>query len=102
MRRAFGARALDEFKPRHRWSRPGHADLGIYEIDLASTEWLENLHTINKHVGLTNDQLAQRLRDDLKKPPRPGSDWEHGQPKIARASAFEDIDSAPRIERRIK
>ncbi|MFE2017421.1 RNase A-like domain-containing protein [Streptomyces sp. NPDC059499] len=95
--RAFGARALDEFKPRHRWSRPGHADLGIYEIDLASTEWLENSHTINKHVGLTNDQLAQRLRDDLKKPPRPGSDWEYGQPKIARASAFEDIDSAQRM-----
>ncbi|MFD4028483.1 hypothetical protein ACFWRV_33965 [Streptomyces sp. NPDC058576] len=58
--RAFGARALDEFKPRHRWSRPGNADLGIYEMDLASTEW-------------------------------------HGQPKVARASAFKDIDSAQRM-----
>lgn len=95
--RAFGARALDEFKPRHRWSRPGNADLGIYEIDLASTEWLENSHTVNKHVGLTDDQLAQRLRDDLKKGPRPGTEWEHGQPMVARASAFKDIDSAQRM-----
>ncbi|MFB4421796.1 RNase A-like domain-containing protein [Streptomyces sp. QL37] len=95
--RAFGARALDEFKPRHRWTRPGHTDLNIYQIDLASTEWLENSHTVNKHVGLTDEQLAQRLRDDLKKPPRPGTEWEYGQPKVARASAFKDIDSAQRM-----
>ncbi|MDK0521277.1 RNase A-like domain-containing protein [Streptomyces sp. ML-6] len=95
--RAFGARALDEFKPRHRWSRPGNADIGVYEIDLASTEWLENSHTVNKHVGLTDEQLAQRLRDDLKKGPRPGTEWEYGQPMVARASAFKDIDSAQRM-----
>ncbi|MFF2061911.1 RNase A-like domain-containing protein [Streptomyces sp. NPDC058200] len=95
--RAFGARALDDFKPHHRWTQPGHTDLGIYQIDLASTEWLENSHTMNKHVGLTDEQLAQRLRDDLKKGPRPGSEWPYGQPMPANASTFKDIDSAQRM-----
>lgn len=94
--RAFGARALDEFKPRHRWTREGHTDLGIYQVDLASTEWMENSHTATRHVGLTDEQLAQRLRDDLKKGPRPGSSWPHGQPFPANASTFSDLDSAQR------
>ncbi|MGN9794443.1 RNase A-like domain-containing protein [Streptomyces sp. OZ13] len=100
--RAFGARALDEFKPRHRWTRDGHTDLGIYQVDLASTEWLENSHTATRHVGLTDEQLAQRLRDDLKKGPRPIVEgqpppaWPHGQPFPANASSFKDLDSAQR------
>jgi hypothetical protein len=94
---AFGARALTDFKPGHVWSTPGDADKGIYRVDLASTEWLENSHTVSKHVGLTDDQLAQRLRDDLKKPPRPGTAWPYGQPKIAEASSFKDLDSAQQI-----
>ncbi|MEU0375321.1 RNase A-like domain-containing protein [Streptomyces sp. NPDC006283] len=94
---AFGARALDEFRPRHRWTQPGHTDLGIYQIDLASTEWLENSHTAARHVGLTDEQLAQRLRDDLKKGPRPGSNWPYGQPFPAFASTFSDMDTAQRV-----
>ncbi|MFE3826236.1 RNase A-like domain-containing protein [Streptomyces sp. NPDC059092] len=94
---AFGARSMDEFKPRHRWTNEGDAAQGIYQIDLASSEWLNNSHTVNKHVGLTDDQLAQRLRDDLKKPPRPGTEWPHGQPMPARASTFTDLDSAQRL-----
>ncbi|WNO72853.1 MULTISPECIES: RNase A-like domain-containing protein [unclassified Streptomyces] len=101
--RSFGARALDEFKPRHRWTKDGHTDLGIYQIDLASTEWLENSHTATRHVGLTDEQLAQRLRDDLKKGPRPVIEgqpppaWPHGQPFPANASTFKDLDTAQRV-----
>ncbi|WP_052457032.1 RNase A-like domain-containing protein [Streptomyces sp. AcH 505] len=93
----FGARSLDEFKPRHRWTKDGDTANGNYQLDLASTEWLNNSHTLNKHVGLTDDQLAQRLRDDLKKPPRPGTAWPYGQPKIGNASTFPDIDTAQRL-----
>ncbi|CAL9479046.1 RNase A-like domain-containing protein [Streptomyces sp. enrichment culture] len=94
---AFGARALNEFKAEHKWSTPGDADRGIYKVDLASTEWLENSHTVSKHVGLDDNQLAQRLRDDLKKPPRPGTEWPHGQPRVAEASSFKDLETAQRL-----
>ncbi|MFE2508148.1 RNase A-like domain-containing protein [Streptomyces naganishii] len=94
---AFGARSLTDFKPGHVWTRPGDTDDGVYTVDLASTEWLENSHTASKHVGLTDDQLAQRLRDDLKKPPRPGTAWPYGQPKIAEASSFQDMESAQKL-----
>ncbi|MFD8931650.1 RNase A-like domain-containing protein [Streptomyces mirabilis] len=94
---AFGARSLNEFKPEHKWSTPGDADRGVYKLDLASTEWLENSHTVSKHVGLTDDQLAQRLRDDLKKPPREGSAWPNGQPKVAEASTFKNLESAQKM-----
>lgn len=94
---AFGARSLNEFKPEHKWSTPGDADRGVYAVDLASTEWLENSHTALKHVSLTDDQLAQRLRDDLKREPRPESSWPHGQPQIARASTFTDLQSAQKL-----
>lgn len=94
---AFGARSLNEFKAEHKWSTPGDADRGVYKIDLASTEWLENSHTVSKHVALTDEQLAQRLRDDLKKPPRPGTTWPHGQPMVAEASTFMDLGSAQKM-----
>ncbi|RSS56754.1 RNase A-like domain-containing protein [Streptomyces sp. WAC01280] len=60
---AFGARAQREFRlefapypidpPYNRW-----------KIDLAAMEGVLDAHTIDKHVGLTTDQLAARLRDD--------------------------------------
>ncbi|MFE0043143.1 RNase A-like domain-containing protein [Streptomyces albireticuli] len=93
----FGARSLTEFKNTHTWTEPGDTDRGVYRVDLADTEWMENSHTLSKHVGLDDDQLAQRLRDDLKKPPRPGTEWPHGQPKIGNASTFHDIESAQRL-----
>ncbi|WP_157857466.1 RNase A-like domain-containing protein [Streptomyces yerevanensis] len=94
---AFGARSLTEFKDGHSWSTPGDAERGVYKVDLASTEWLENSHTLSKHVGLDDNQLAQRLRDDLKKPPRPGTEWPHGQPKVGNASSFADLESAQKM-----
>ncbi|WP_019354900.1 RNase A-like domain-containing protein [Streptomyces sp. AA1529] len=94
---AFGARSLDEFRNRHRWTKKNDTDKGKYTVDLAGSEWLNNSHTANKHVGLTDDQLAQRLRDDLKKPPRPGTEWPHGQPQIGNASTFKDMESAQKM-----
>nr|WP_148023994.1 RNase A-like domain-containing protein [Streptomyces lavendulae] len=94
---AFGARSLNDFKNEHKWSTPGDADHGVYKVDLASTEWMENSHTVTKHVGLTDEQLAQRLRDELKKPPRPGTDWPYGQPQVGEASTFSDLDSAQKM-----
>ncbi|MEU5435243.1 RNase A-like domain-containing protein [Streptomyces sp. NPDC020719] len=94
---AYGARSMDEFKQSHRWTKPGNTDLGIYDVDLASTEWLENSHTVNKHVGLTDEQLAQRLRDELKGPVKPESSWPYGQPRLANASTFKDLGAAQRV-----
>ncbi|MEU8546675.1 RNase A-like domain-containing protein [Streptomyces roseoverticillatus] len=93
----FGARSLTEFKNTHTWTQPGDTDRGVYRIDLADTEWMENSHTLSKHVGLDDDQLAQRLRDDLKKPPREGTDWPYGQPRISDASTFRDFNSAQQL-----
>lgn len=50
-----------------------------------------------RHVGLTDDQLTQRLRDELKKPPKPGTSWPHGQPQVAQASTFKNLESAQRM-----
>ncbi|QLJ06663.1 hypothetical protein HZZ00_36825 [Streptomyces sp. NEAU-sy36] len=94
---AFGARSLNDFKNEHKWSTPGDADHGVYKVDLASTEWMQNSHTVTKHVGLTDEQLAQRLRDELKKPPRPGTDWPYGQPMVGEASTFTDLESAQKM-----
>lgn len=88
----FGARALTDFSKDHPWSGKGGS--GKYDIDLASSEGLDGSHTLDKHVGKTDQQLAQRLRDDLKKPPRPGSSWPYGQPKIGFASTFKNTQSA--------
>lgn len=90
---AFGMRALNEFKKEHRWTDPEDTPKGVYRIDLASSEWLENGHTLDKHVGKSPEQLAQRLRDQGD-PPSPT--WQHGKPKVGAASSFEDLESAQR------
>ncbi|MFG3041269.1 RNase A-like domain-containing protein [Streptomyces sp. NPDC048330] len=91
---AFGARSLFEFDrsivPLNEQSRDPNARFGI---DLASMEWERNdfqppppealragkeAHTIDKHIGLTPEQLMHRLRD------QGGAD----------ASTFRDLRSA--------
>ncbi|MEU7701093.1 RNase A-like domain-containing protein [Streptomyces sp. NPDC039028] len=91
---AFGARSLFEFDrsivPLNEQSRDPSARFGI---DLASVEWERNdfqppppeglrvgkeAHTIDKHIGLTPEQLMHRLRD------QGGAD----------ASTFRDLRSA--------
>ncbi|GAX55640.1 RNase A-like domain-containing protein [Streptomyces olivochromogenes] len=90
---AFGVRALDEFKKEHPWTNPEDTKNGVYKIDLASSEWLNDGHTLDKHVGKTSEQLAQRLRDQGD----PATDaWPHGKPMVSAASSFDTLESAQR------
>lgn len=60
----FGARSLNQFKHQHKWTVQGDpASRHQYPLDLANQEYMGGAHTIDKHVGKTDDQLAQRLRD---------------------------------------
>ncbi|MEC4020546.1 RNase A-like domain-containing protein [Streptomyces sp. H27-D2] len=90
----FGSRSLNEFKHEQKWANPEDTKNGIYRIDLASNEELNGGHTIDKHVGKTDAQLAQRLRDQGG-PPTAG--WPLGRPSIGASSSFVDISSAQRL-----
>ncbi|TQK52439.1 hypothetical protein FBY35_2874 [Streptomyces sp. SLBN-118] len=80
---AFGARALNDFKRKHHFTVPGQdPDHIYYPMDLANQEGLYDSHPIDKHVGLTDDQLRMRLRD---------------QPGAPAASTFKDLASAQRF-----
>ncbi|MFJ6937086.1 RNase A-like domain-containing protein [Streptomyces sp. NPDC101132] len=91
----YGARALDEFKNPQRWisQDPGS---GAYTLDLASNEWFNNGHTLDKHVGKTDEQLLQRLRDQQ----RPNADpnlWPEGKPIPSASSSFKNYAEAQRL-----
>ncbi|MCX2971829.1 MULTISPECIES: RNase A-like domain-containing protein [Streptomyces] len=78
----YGARSVREFKPEHHYSVQGESrENHFYSIDLASQEELHGSHVIDKHVGKSDEQLAQRLRD---------------QPGIKAASTFPDLSTAQR------
>ncbi|MFF2061955.1 RNase A-like domain-containing protein [Streptomyces sp. NPDC058200] len=80
---AFGARSLNDFKPEHRFTVAGEdPDHIYYPMDLANQEGLFGSHPIDKHVGLTDDQLRMRLRDQSSAPA---------------ASSFTDLASAQRF-----
>ncbi|MGW4564296.1 RNase A-like domain-containing protein [Streptomyces sp. NPDC004561] len=91
---AFGARALNSFKNEHKWTDPNDTKNGVYKIDLASMEWLDGGHTLDKHVGKTDEQLAQRLRDQGNPPTQT---WPHGKPSIGAASTFENAEKAQEL-----
>ncbi|MFI9720415.1 RNase A-like domain-containing protein [Streptomyces sp. NPDC052396] len=91
---AFGARALVQFKHERKFTNPGDTAKGIYKIDLASEEDLDGSHSIDRHVGKSDEQLAQRLRDQGDPPTQA---WPYGKPKIGAASSFDDMDSAQRL-----
>ncbi|MDF3298193.1 RNase A-like domain-containing protein [Streptomyces tropicalis] len=77
---AFGARALTDFKGNPLYTVPGDSESNhAYPIDLANQEGVHGSHIIDKHVGKTDGQLAQRLRD---------------QPTIDASSSFTDLTSA--------
>ncbi|MET9572993.1 RNase A-like domain-containing protein [Streptomyces virginiae] len=82
----FGARSLNEFKQEHRWQRggEGHSPY-MYSFDLATNEDLGGGHTLEKHVGKTDEQLLQRHRDEAK-----GS----GKLQLMSTSSFPDVESA--------
>ncbi|MFC8919970.1 RNase A-like domain-containing protein [Streptomyces sp. NPDC057116] len=73
----FGARALNEFKQQPHYTVAGEdKDNHFYPVDLANQEGVHNSHVIDKHVGQSDAQLLNRLRD---------------QPGIAAASTFPDL-----------
>lgn len=82
----FGGRSLNEFKKEHSWQIGGESPYPyMYSLDLATNEGLSGAHTIDKHVGKTDEQLLQRIEDEQ----RP-----NGKYKILDSSSFTDLDSA--------
>ncbi|MFJ9344745.1 RNase A-like domain-containing protein [Streptomyces sp. NPDC101733] len=82
----FGARSLNEFKQEHSWQRGGESPIPfMYSFDLATNEDLGGGHTLDKHVGKTDEQLLQRHRDEAK-----GS----GKLQLMSTSSFPDVESA--------
>ncbi|MEV6397868.1 RNase A-like domain-containing protein [Streptomyces sp. NPDC051907] len=88
---SFGARALDDFKPNPKWNSTEDTQNGVYKIDLASHEWLNGGHSVDKHVGLSDPQLAQRLRDQGT---HATDAWPHGKPSVSAASSFRNMEEA--------
>lgn len=99
---AFGARALNEFKNEHRFAVPGQdPDNMFYPLDLASQEGMYNSHVVDKHVGLSDDQLRMRLRDQSGAPAASTFKDLASAQKFTTAT-LEDIDNADRVDRWIK
>ncbi|PCG82951.1 hypothetical protein CIB93_27205 [Streptomyces sp. WZ.A104] len=84
----FGARSLNEFKKEHSWQLPESQFPYKYSVDLAAAEGMGNAHTLDKHVGKTDEQLLQRMRDESRA---------SGEPKIPAASTYADVESAQRF-----
>ncbi|MGW7523415.1 RNase A-like domain-containing protein [Streptomyces sp. NPDC054783] len=82
---AFGGRSLNEFKQEHKLINGENPFPYKYTLDLAMEENLYGGHTIDKHVGKTDAQLLQRLRDQANS---------SGTPTIPAASSFTDLPSA--------
>ncbi|MGW2585853.1 RNase A-like domain-containing protein [Streptomyces virginiae] len=82
----FGARSLNEFKQEHSWQRGGESPIPfMYSFDLATNEDLGGGHTLEKHVGKTDEQLLQRHRDQSKP---------SGKLELMSSSSFADFESA--------
>ncbi|MEV7615735.1 RNase A-like domain-containing protein [Streptomyces sp. NPDC089799] len=82
----FGARSLNEFKKEHRWQIGGESPFPyMYSLDLATNEGMNGAHTLDKHVGKTDEQLLQRIKDEQRA---------NGKFDILTSSSFSDINSA--------
>ncbi|MDX3536314.1 hypothetical protein PV721_18415 [Streptomyces sp. MB09-01] len=91
----FGARSLEDFKTTSQtWLKVDSAT-GKYTLDLAANEWMADGHTLDKHVGKTDEQLAQRLRDQ--QGGGPTTAWPHGKPKPSASSAFPNYQRAQEL-----
>lgn len=91
----FGARSLEDFKTTSQsWLRIDSAT-GTYVLDLAANEYMADGHTLDRHVGKTDDQLVQRLRDQQVAGPSPA--WPHGKPRPGGSSAFPNYQRAQEL-----
>ncbi|MGW3655619.1 RNase A-like domain-containing protein [Streptomyces sp. NPDC005151] len=86
----FGARALEEFKDSQVWLKVDSN--GNYDLNLAANEYMADGHTLDKHVGKTDEQLAQRLRDQQSNGPTQA--WPCGRPMPNSSSAFPNYQRA--------
>jgi hypothetical protein len=73
----------------------------FYPLDLANQEGLYGSHPIDKHVGLTDDQLRMRLRDQANAPAASTFKDLASAQKYTTA-AIEDINNADRIDKWIE
>lgn len=89
----FGMRALEEFKDSQVWMKVDSA--GKYDLNLAANEYMEHGHTLDRHVGKTDEQLVQRLRDQQVNGPTQA--WPYGKPKPGAASAFPNYQRAEEL-----
>ncbi|GAA4541942.1 RNase A-like domain-containing protein [Streptomyces collinus] len=90
----FGMRALEDFKDSQVWLKVDST--GKYDLNLAANEYLEHGHTLDRHVGKTDEQLAQRLRDQQSNP-TPTQAWPYGKPMPKAASAFPNYQRAEKL-----
>lgn len=102
----FGARALTEFKGDPLYTVPGDDESKHkYPVDLANQEGLSGAHVIDKHVGVSDDQLEQRLRDQqIVRPtginPRAASSFENLEDAQRYTQAtLDDPDNQQKIDR---
>ncbi|MFJ9551496.1 RNase A-like domain-containing protein [Streptomyces erythrochromogenes] len=92
----FGARSLEDFKSTSQtWLKIDSAT-GKYVLDLSANEYMADGHTLDKHVGKTDEQLAQRLRDQQPNP-NPTQAWPFGKPKPRASSAFPNYQRAQEL-----
>lgn len=89
----FGARALEEFKDSQVWLKVDSK--GAYDLNLAANEYMAGGHTLDRHVGKTDEQLRQRLRDQQSSGPTPT--WPHGIPIPGGSSAFPNYQRAQEL-----
>ncbi|MFE4925327.1 RNase A-like domain-containing protein [Streptomyces sp. NPDC056661] len=92
----FGTRALEEFKDSQVWLKIDST--GKYDLNLAANEYMGDGHTLEKHVGKTDEQLAQRLRDQQSNDP--SAAWPHGKPGLSGSSAFPNYQRAEELTER--
>ncbi|GCB45609.1 RNase A-like domain-containing protein [Streptomyces sp. NL15-2K] len=104
----FGARSLNEFKTEHKYTTDTDEKNHFYPVDLAGQEGIHGSHVIDKHAGKTDEQLAQRLRDQQivrngqVRPDASSSFTDMPSAQRFTQAALDDIDNAARIEQWIE
>lgn len=89
----FGTRSLEQFKNSQVWLKVDSNS--NYDLNLAANEYMSDGHTLDKHVGKTDEQLAQRLRDQQANGPTAA--WPYGKPKIGSSSSFPNYQRAEEL-----